>query len=1034
MPITASNSIATNTGAAALVEGLIWFEGSSSGATGPLRRQRPKHVITLPGSQTMTGNSMPGFTQANGFSTNLERFADFTRDAVSWDFPAYVDEAGTVSSAFSVKDEDGTTDTATAVNTTVSAIGSYTSRVYVDAAASNTEGEVYQTNFDDASTTGLDAITADSNAYNRDFSEARGSFEANGSGAMVPTAQDGSGHNVGVLDFGVTEIVMEAVVETTGNENFPNSFILRYGAGTDWLVIGLDYQAQQIQLIDRSVGGAQGTVIATDNYTFSLNTDYTVKVTDDGSEINFYVNDVLEFTHTTSQHSGNTQHGIGGIGIGSGSFNWKSFSFGLLNDGGGLATDDKISNIDNYSALMDANIDSIITDVAPGTYSPTRSIPVAQGTNAVIRWGTADTKPVLDTKDIPVGTDLFKVGQSSVTSRRASLRGFEITNSEAVHTELDLSSSSVLNTATNEITSATLYSGASQDDPILVAPGTGSIPAGLSANTVYYMDLVSTNVFRLLDAPGGSVVNITGLSTGAKTHLVRNGGQDIFDWNGNHIDLALVDLDVASDCADYTFRGIENTFGTSDRLACIRVFKNNPKMWRYCIGIFGGPTYAEVDCGGGSVSSERTRRYSCGTNTLTVLGSYGEQLNDSGKNSCRIQANGKSTFWAVNFVGSRVSLGGDAGDANEVRIESSHLNGVEVFDAGDLCLASPIITDQRVRPVSGNEAAGADFPGAVGIRRANSADSNTATGGFDVLNPIISFTGQGLASSQLFINIGGSDAANVASNVNVENALCTTNGNTSAADRAVAIEHSPASAVLNNCTIPQQETTSGNTGVVGSINGANVNETTFDSNAATANTTFADVLHDEFFQPTGGDSGNIPNGVFNDAFGFGVDPGDGGVVGSVQGLADLSIEINGVGNTADIVALLTGASNVWGTPLTGVGKTLTLTGSTSGTIIATIPDEAVGVVVSNTTTIADTATYTASLDKTVNQGETVTVLRADIGIIDEVFSEDWQSEGLPTGAAVTNSSTQGGVNSVRASALRVPVVLQAVRRSRIRRR
>lgn len=157
-----------------------------------------------------------------------------------------------------------------------------------------------------------------------------------------------------------------------------------------------------------------------------------------------------------------------------------------------------------------------------------------------------------------------------------------------------------------------------------------------------------------------------------------------------------------------------------------------------------------------------------------------------------------------------------------------------------------------------------------------------------------------------------------------------------------------------------------------------------------------------------------------------------GVVGGIESkLVVTELSVNASGTTIDIVSELAN-SEVWQTPFTGVGKTLTINGSVSGIITATIPDSDVGVVVSSTDTIADTATFTANLDKTVQGGETLTVLICDQGIIEESGPDAWESSSLTAGTAVTNNvpSPGGGGNVYKGSASRYVGYYNNIRRLR----
>jgi len=886
MPISASQSILTNSGASVYVESLVWLSGSSSGAAGPVKKQRPQWNLTAPGTMTWNATKWPGATIANGYKADLASAVDVLTESETWDLPFLCDDTGTLSGDFTVTDQDGVdTDTDSSLSQAVGALSNYT-RLYIDAAASNTEGEVYQTAFDDSASTNLESIAPDKNYYGFVFdSHGSTAFETDGSGAAQVLTQDGAGHAVTFLDLGIEEVVLEATVRFTASETVANGMALRYGGGASWLIVGLNESGDKVQIVNRS-----GTsVLAESAFTVDQATDYVLKVTDDGSEINVYVDGDLELTHTTSTYSGNTKFGLAGWGVGgsdSGDFIWKDFSFKLLNEGSG-ASGDAISDIDIYSKLADREIDGICVDVTSGTYTPTQSIPVAQGINSVFRWADGATKPNIECDSLPVGTPVFKVGQSGVTTRRGTLRGFNLLHSEAVRDEIDPSSGGDIDTATDNITvSAALYAACATEDPILYTGDEGSIPAGLTADTVYYVIKGATNTIQLAtsaaNAGTGTQVNITGYSDGAKAHLVLKGGIDAFDWDGAaFIDLCLADIDIDASTADYTYRFIEKTFASTDRVAAIRCLESNPKCWRYAFGFFGDLTSSTIGCGCGGVSTERPCRMSCGTNTVTVLYNDFISLNYSSKNPFRLQACGKSSVYGNRFGGTQMSCGGDSGDALGTRISNNVCNGIDVYDSSDIAFVSNLVTDAVCRGIGSGLPTGGDFGGGVGIRR-----DATADGGFFISNVLCHAADEGLnETATVFGDLDGTSAANMAANIDIRNVVFSLDGNTSGAIRSLSIDGQPASAIITDCWLPEDSETTGDITIAGNINGANVSEASWSSNAATASTTFAATTVDSTYQVTGAGNASIPNGVFSDLYGIAWTPGNSEPAGAVDSTA-----------------------------------------------------------------------------------------------------------------------------------------------------
>jgi len=885
MPISASQSILTNTGASVYVESLVWLSGSSSGAAGPVKKQRPQWDLTAPGTMTWNATKWPGATIANGYKADLASAVDVLTETESWDLPFLCDDNGTLSGDFTVTDQDGVdTDTDTSLSQAVGALSNYT-RLYIDAAASNTEGEVYQTTFGEGGNVRITAIATTTNPYGFTFTEQKGTANTDGLGAMVGLSQDGAGHMVATVDMGITAVYLESVVHynaTLGSGNRTAGFVLRYGGGTSWLYAGLHENADEVQIFNR----ATNSTIATASLTIDLTTDYTLKVTDDGTEVKIYVDDVLQLTHTPGVHTGNTPCGIGGINVGTGNFEWRDLSFGPLNDGSGLSGD-AISDIDVYSTLANREIDGICVDVTSGTYTPTQSIPVAQGINSVFRWADGATKPNIECDSLPVGTAVFKVGQSSVTTRRGTLRGFNLLHSDAVRDEIDPSSGGDIDTTTDNITvSAALYAACATEDPILYTGDEGSIPAGLTADTVYYVIKGATNTIQLAtsaaNAGTGTQVDITGYSDGAKAHLVLKGGIDAFDWAGSaYIDMCVADVDIDASTAEYTYRFIEKTFASTDRVACIRCLESKPKCWRYAFGFFGGPTSSTIGCKCGSTSTERPCRMSCGTNTVTALYNEFVNLNYSGKNPFRLQACGKSSVYGNRFGGSRMSCGGDAGDALDTRISNNVCPGVDVYDSSDIAFVSSLVTDAVCKGIGSGLPTGGDFGGAVGFRR-----DSTADGGYFIANILCHAEGEALnESTSVFGDLNGTSAANMASNIDIRNVVFSLDGNSSGASVGFTITNQPASAIITDCWMPEDSETTGDGTKAGKINGANVSEADWSSNAATASTTFAATTVDSTYQVTGAGNATIPNGVFSDLYGIAWTPGNSEPAGTVDSTA-----------------------------------------------------------------------------------------------------------------------------------------------------
>jgi len=103
---------------------------------------------------------------------------------------------------------------------------------------------------------------------------------------------------------------------------------------------------------------------------------------------------------------------------------------------------------------------------------------------------------------------------------------------------------------------------------------TGTLPAGLSTATSYYVISVTTNTFQLATNPGGSAINIT--DTGSGTHSFNLKGRAIYvgDWKYVAISLAFIGTSTMT----VKFQAaITDTDGCPD-FACEQSYTN---LWDY---------------------------------------------------------------------------------------------------------------------------------------------------------------------------------------------------------------------------------------------------------------------------------------------------------------------------------------------------------------------------------------------------------------------------------------------------------------------
>ena len=883
MPIAATAAILTNTGAADLPYGLQWGRSTWAGGTGDDREHQTQWLTALPNSDTWTAKKWRNHP-------TLETTVDVLSDFTGYDLPVLPESAGSLSLTPTVKDGTGASDTATAATATIAALSGYTN-IYLDASSTATGGEVYQSDFAGTTGTSLTVDVANTNPFAIAFSAFKGDITVAATGHMVASSADGAGHTVVTTDFHTTHIVIESTVFWNTTESDVNGFILRENVGVSWLTVGLDFAANQYQVYNR----ATNTVIASVDLstlgtpvTLALNTDYTIKVEDDGTDISFWIDGQLVSTDTIAPHSGNTKHGLGAKSLGNDRFQWKDVSFKLGSSGAGSnSSTDAIADIDLLSAFINTgSLDPTLIHVAPGTYSPTTTIPI-RGTNVVMRWGTEGTRPLFDAAGLAPGSSIITVGNGSETQRRCTIQGIEFGDSSMVSSPFDGSSASIVDVAGDTITvSAAFYAACSTEDPVLYSNITGAPIGGVTAEDVqYYIIKTGTaNEVQLAtsaaNAGTGTQVDITALSDGAEHYLILNAAKKAIGRGGVCIDLCVADCEFDADLPDYSMNFLSDTWSSSDRVGVLRCNLLNHTTSSYCYGFFGDLTVSIIDCGTGSTAQERPCRLNCSGNRVTLAYCGWQQTSYSGRNPVRLQscAAGSSVYGCW-FVGTQMSFGGDAENAIQPRVEQCILSGIDVYDGSTPLVVSCILTDQGMKRVASDASfpAGGEYSGVFGIKR-----DSTASAGMAVRNVTVSAESLALAELNSIV-LGRVDDGTNLDLCDFENVFFTFNGGTTASNTGVRLDiNLLATAVFTNCTLPEDSSSTGDLGRAVKVDTLDKTEAEFLAYAGETGTTFADITHDAYWFPTSLGNETIPNGVHEDFYGNALTPGGSAKAGAVS--------------------------------------------------------------------------------------------------------------------------------------------------------
>jgi len=113
---------------------------------------------------------------------------------------------------------------------------------------------------------------------------------------------------------------------------------------------------------------------------------------------------------------------------------------------------------------------------------------------------------------------------------------------------------------TNVITSA---SHGLKNGDMIVLTTTGTLPAGLETDTVYYVRDATTNTFKVALTPEEPEVDITDTGTGTHTFTMHDIGKSIFVGDLKHVELSIdtagnaamtikVQTSIAEDCPDFS--------------------------------------------------------------------------------------------------------------------------------------------------------------------------------------------------------------------------------------------------------------------------------------------------------------------------------------------------------------------------------------------------------------------------------------------------------------------------------------------------
>ena len=888
MPLAATASILTNTGAAILPESVVWFDSTFSGGVGDTEKHRSEWSLTLPGTQTWTAKKHRGHP-------TLEKTVDVTTDIKLHQVPVLVEQAGTVAGTVLVRDAEGTTATSSEVSATVAAFSGY-SRLWFNSASTATDGIPFVDTFTGADGTNITSRSADTNPWQKDWRIDAGSFAIDGDNRCEPTTRDGSGYSVASVDIHSTSydisLKMRYPAAVTANRDICGiHFRVAEASGVgNFLKFGIDQidGTNRVRLEQR-VGFTLTTIANASFAAPAADTDYTLYVRNEGNDVKCWValsstgvdpeNDTPIIDTTTTTLNTATRVGFGGQDADVTTFRgpvlFDDFSVTLLDSGAGTSEADAIASSELWRQVFTAKDHNALLGEMAGTYAPT-GVSQIRGTNVVWR-GTSVAPFVYDLANFPTGgSAALRLGGGG-TSRRITLRHCRVIDSSMVaDNNIDMSNASILNTTDDSIVvSSTLYNALTTGDSVFFQSFVGSVPGGLvngGTDKYFVIKTVTPNKIKLAssnaNAIAGTAIDITSLSDGTIHSIIKNGCKRFVSTNGIVVDGCVADVDVdpaGIPAFAIAFNEATETEGT--RLAFIRCNHSNHDFWRYTYTPFAVTDLAIIDCGSGSTSIERPVR-------VSVFGTFGiaycgwTQLSYTGKNPLRIATATRSVTYGNRFEGEVMSIGGDGGNPAATLVFENVLQGIDPYNDGtvtQLNYYANILTDDRTKKPNTTKPTGATFGGSFGFV------TGSGTGGLD----------RGLHAHNTLVArgdmlLGGNPTNGVGMhNAGIyENNLYAIVGSHNASYGVARLTggFTPANS-LNN-TWPEDSQTTGDVAFAANWGGGNRTEAAWLADSGQSGDQFVALTLDADFVPSTTRNVTVPDGVHSDFYGRIVTPGD----------------------------------------------------------------------------------------------------------------------------------------------------------------
>ena len=402
-----------------LAGGFVTLNATYSGTTGTAPQHEVSWSVGLPGTTT--------FTVARDWlvplyaGTTLSVNADMATDATGRNIGYFLEDSGTLTATATVRDATGAVTTSVEDSETVLGYDQYTT-LNIDGTSTATGGVPFIDDCVGAVSTSMDGRSPSTNEWGQTWSELTGTWELDGNGYCFPPTANGAGNAILTIDSHVTDVEVECDIKQVDSDTWPNGPASRIQDTNNFFWCGLDYAAGEIQLY-KVVSGSY-TLLDSAAFSASLDTDYNIRMTDDGSDIEVFVDDVSTLTATDTDLAGNTLVGLVGRGISGGDAGhvvFKNFKLTLPSEGAGTSTSDAISDIDIAAGISQRSHDKMRFLVQPGTYTHTTTLH-AYGSNVLWQAADYDDTPIMECSSFSGAC--FDLGDATVVSQRCAISGF----------------------------------------------------------------------------------------------------------------------------------------------------------------------------------------------------------------------------------------------------------------------------------------------------------------------------------------------------------------------------------------------------------------------------------------------------------------------------------------------------------------------------------------------------------------------------------------------------------------------------------